>query len=116
MQDDPAIRVVLLTGEGRAFCSGLDLTDLAAGRIDGRWFHQAEIAFRAVEMLEKAVIAGLQGHCIGGGLQVTLTCDVRIAAADAILGLPATKKRSFPAWGRIACRGSSARAGRATSS
>ena len=99
MQDDRAIHVVLLTGEGRAFCSGLDLTDLAAGKIDGRWFHQAELAFRAVELLDKAVIAGIHGHCIGGGLQLTLTCDVRIAADDAILGLPATKEAFIPGMG-----------------
>ena len=89
MQDDAAIRVVLVTGEGRAFCSGLDLTDLAAGEITGAWFHRAELAFRAVETLDKPVIAGVQGHCLGGGLQLIITADVRIAADDAILGLPA---------------------------
>src|SRR5689334_15540818 len=65
MQADPGIRVVLLTGEGRAFCSGLDLTDLAAGEISAQWFHQCELAVRALETLDKAVIAGVQGYCIG---------------------------------------------------
>jgi len=92
MQDDRAIRVVLVTGEGRAFCSGLDLTHLAAGEIPNPWFHQAELAYRALETLDKPVIAGVQGHCIGGGLQIVIACDVRIAADDAILGLPATKE------------------------
>ena len=41
MQDDAAIRVVLVTGEGRAFCAGLDLTHLAAGEIPNPWFHRA---------------------------------------------------------------------------
>jgi enoyl-CoA hydratase len=99
MQDDPAIRVVLLTGEGRAFCSGLDLTNLAAGEIPNRWFHQCELAFRAVETLDKPVIAGVHGYCIGGGLQLIITCDVRIAADDAILGLPATKEAFLPGMG-----------------
>jgi enoyl-CoA hydratase/carnithine racemase len=44
MNDDPGIRVVLVTGEGRAFCSGLDLTDLADGEIPSHWFHEAELS------------------------------------------------------------------------
>src|SRR5881296_3634169 len=99
MQDDAAIRVVLVTGEGRAFSAGLDLTHLAAGEIPNPWFHQAELAYRALETLDKPVIAGVQGHCIGGGLQIVISCDVRIAAADAILGLPATKEAFLPGMG-----------------
>jgi enoyl-CoA hydratase/carnithine racemase len=99
MQEDRAIRVVVLTGEGRAFCSGLDLTDLAAGEITGAWFHRAEVAFRALETLDKPVIAGVQGYCLGGGLQLIITCDVRIAADDAILGLPAAREAFLPGMG-----------------
>jgi enoyl-CoA hydratase len=99
MQEDGSVRVVLLTGEGRAFCSGLDLTDLAAGEITGAWFHRAELAFRAVETLDKPVIAGVQGHCLGGGLQLIITCDVRIAGDDAILGLPAARDAFLPGMG-----------------
>jgi enoyl-CoA hydratase/carnithine racemase len=98
-QADPEIRVVLVTGEGRAFCSGLDLTHLAAGDIPLAWFHRAELAYRALETVEKAVIAGVQGHCIGGGLQIAIACDVRIAADDAILGLPATQEAFLPGMG-----------------
>src|SRR5437660_8709839 len=88
MQDDAAVRIVLVTGEGRAFSAGLDLTHLAAGEIPNPWFHQAELAYRALETLDKPVIAGVQGHCIGGGLQIVIACDVRMVADDAILGLP----------------------------
>jgi enoyl-CoA hydratase/carnithine racemase len=96
MNDDPAIRVVLITGEGRAFCSGLDLTDLSAGEITPHWFHQTELAYRALETMDKPVIAGVQGYCIGGGLQIIIACDVRIAADDAIIGLPATQEAFLP--------------------
>jgi len=96
MQRDAAIRVVVVTGEGRAFCSGLDLTDLAAGEIPNPWFHQAELAYRALETMDKPVIAGIQGYCIGGGLQIAIACDARIAADDATLGLPATKEAFLP--------------------
>jgi enoyl-CoA hydratase/carnithine racemase len=96
VRDDPEIRVVLLTGEGRSFCSGLNLTQLGRGEISNEWFHTCEYAFRSMETMEKPTIAGLQGYCIGGGLQVAIACDVRIAADDAILGLPATREAFIP--------------------
>ena len=96
MRGDPEIRVVLLTGEGSSFCSGLHLTELGRGEIPNEWFHTCEYAFRSMEVMEKPTIAGLQGYCIGGGLQVAIACDVRIAADDAILGLPATREAFIP--------------------
>jgi len=96
---DPEVRVVLVTGAGRAFSSGLDLDDLVAGRIDRDWFIAAEHALRALETMDKPVIAGVQGWCLGGGVQVAITCDVRIAADDAIFGLPAAKEAFLPGMG-----------------
>jgi enoyl-CoA hydratase/carnithine racemase len=96
MREDPDIRVVLLTGEGRSFCSGLHLTELGRGEIPNEWFHVCEYAFRSMETIEKPTIAGLQGYCIGGGLQVAIACDVRIAADDAALGLPAVREAFIP--------------------
>ncbi len=96
MNDDPAIRVVLVTGEGRAFCSGVDLDALAAGEIQAKWFRDSEPVIRALETMDKPVIAGIQGYCIGGGLQIVIACDVRIAADNAILGLPAAKEAFLP--------------------
>ena len=93
---DPGIRIVLVTGEGRSFCSGVDLTQLAAGEIQLPWFLDNEPVFRAIETLDKPVIAGIQGHCLGGGLQIAIACDVRIATDDAILGLPAAKEAFIP--------------------
>jgi enoyl-CoA hydratase len=96
VREDPDIRVVLLTGEGRSFCSGLNLTQLARGEISNEWFHTCEYAFRSMETIEKPTIAGLQGYCIGGGLQVAIACDVRIAADDTVIGLPATREAFIP--------------------
>lgn len=96
VRDDPAVRVVLVTGEGKSFSSGMNLTRLGHGEIPTEWFHKNEHAFRALETLEKPVICGIQGYCIGGGLQVAIACDVRIATEDAILGLPAVKEAFIP--------------------
>jgi enoyl-CoA hydratase len=96
MNDDPEIRVVLVTGEGRAFCSGLDLTDLVDGEISAHWFHEAEFAYRALETMDKPVIAGIHGHCLGGALQIAIACDVRIAADDSVIGLPAAQEAFIP--------------------
>ena len=96
VREDPEVRVVLLTGEGDNFCSGLNLTDLGRDEISNEWFHQCEYAFRSMETMDKPVIAGIQGYCLGGGLQVAIACDVRIAAQDAILGLPATREAFIP--------------------
>ena len=99
LEADPSIRVVLLTGEGPSFSSGLDLDDLAAGVIDIPWFHANEILFRRLESMGKPVIAGVAGWCLGGGLQIAIACDVRIAADDARFGLPASKEAFLPGMG-----------------
>ena len=99
MNDDPEVRVVLVTGEGDAFCSGLDLTDLCEDRIPLSWFHEAEYGFGSLENMDKPVIAGIQGYCLGGGLQIAIACDVRIAADDAVMGLPAAREAFIPGMG-----------------
>jgi enoyl-CoA hydratase/carnithine racemase len=98
---DSGVRVVLVTGEGRAFSSGLDLDDLAAGHISVEWFHRAELAFRALETLDVPVIAGVQGWCLGGGLQLAIACDMRLAADDAVFGLPAAREAFLPGMGGV---------------
>jgi enoyl-CoA hydratase/carnithine racemase len=99
MQEDPDVRVVLVTGEGRAFSSGLDLTQLAGGEITAQFFHDAEFAFRSMETIDKVTICGIQGYCLGGGLQLAIACDVRIATDDAVLGLPAVQEAFLPGMG-----------------
>lgn len=93
------IRLVLITGEGRSFSTGIDLKQLAAGEIDMSYHHRWEHALRTFELMNKVVIAVINGYCIGGGLQLALACDLRIAAESAQLGLPAVKEGLIPGLG-----------------
>jgi enoyl-CoA hydratase/carnithine racemase len=96
LANDPTIRVVVLTGAGRAFCTGVDLKALADGRFGFEDFVAWEDAMLAIERMDKLFIAGIHGHCLGGGLQLTLVCDYRLASDDAVLGLPAVKECLIP--------------------
>jgi 2-(1,2-epoxy-1,2-dihydrophenyl)acetyl-CoA isomerase len=84
---DPAIRCVVLTGAGRAFCAGQDLTELSAiagGVADAleRTYHPN---VRAIRALRKPVVAALNGAAAGAGLSLALACDVRVASDAAVL-------------------------------
>jgi enoyl-CoA hydratase len=86
-RDKPEI--VLVRGEGRAFCAGLDLDMLAAESMPEGFYALQEEAFVGLERLDRLVIAQIHGYCLGGGLQLALACDIRVLADDAVLGLPA---------------------------
>src|SRR6266487_6945477 len=85
-------RVVIVSGEGRAFCSGLDTKELAHGKLTVEWFETWERGVTALAELDAITIAAIQGYCLGGGLQLALACDLRIASTDAILSIPAVKE------------------------
>ena len=89
-------RIVVITGAGRAFCTGVDLKALAADRFHLEDFVAWEDAMTAMERMDALFIAAINGHCLGGGLQLALVCDYRLASADARLGLPAVKERLIP--------------------
>ena len=94
--DDENVFVVIVRGSGRAFCSGMDRTALAGGTI-GEPFYRAWIrALNTLEDMPKVSVAVLHGYSIGGGLQLALACDLRIATDDAVLGLGATKHGIIP--------------------
>src|SRR5947208_8991308 len=93
------LRVVIVRGAGRAFCSGIDLTALAAGETGMTFFRNWEMALRKLEALDPIVIAAIQAHCIGGGLQIALACDLRVARDDARFGITAVREGIIPGIG-----------------
>ncbi len=99
LRDDREARVAIVTGAGRAFCSGVDLKALSSDRLDVSFFTDIEYLWDLLEHCDKAVICGIHGYCLGGGLQIALACDLRIASPDAILGLPAVKECLIPGLG-----------------
>lgn len=96
---DDSVRVVVVRGAGRAFCSGIDLTALSGGEIGMDFFWGWEEALRKFETMDKIVIAAVHSHCIGGGLQVALACDLRVAREDARFGVTAVKEGIIPGMG-----------------
>jgi enoyl-CoA hydratase/carnithine racemase len=99
LRDDRKARVAVITGAGRTFCSGVDLKALSSGRLDPSFFTGIEPLWDILENCDKAVICGIHGYCLGGGLQIALACDLRIASDDAVLGLPAVKECLIPGLG-----------------
>jgi enoyl-CoA hydratase/carnithine racemase len=94
--EDPNVWVVVVRGKGRAFCSGIDRRALSAGRIGEAFFRHWVRGLNCLEDMDKLVVGVLHGYSIGGGLQLGVACDLRLAAADAILGLGATRHGLIP--------------------
>jgi len=93
---DPDVWVVVVRGAGRAFSSGMDRTALSAGRVEEPFYRHWIRALNCLEDMPKVVVAVCHGYCIGGGLQLAVACDVRLAAEDCILGLGATEHGLIP--------------------
>jgi len=92
---DPATSVVVLRAEGRSFSAGYDISPnpaRAARRGNALAWHESLTDDVALEMtpwdMRKPVIASVQGHCLGGGCEMVMMCDVTIAADDALFGEP----------------------------
>ena len=92
----PEVRVAVVTGAGRAFSTGVDLKALASGEFGLPDFVAWEDAMTAIERMDVLFVAAINGHCLGGGLQLALVCDYRLASEDALVGLPAVKECLIP--------------------
>jgi 2-(1,2-epoxy-1,2-dihydrophenyl)acetyl-CoA isomerase len=105
---DPEVRAVMLTGAGRAFCSGGDVKAMReklgtdAGRRPDRPLHKTPARNHVIQTLRRMgvpVLAAVNGPAVGAGMNLALACDLRIASDQAIFGEAFVKRGAPPAWG-----------------
>ncbi|MCS3843368.1 enoyl-CoA hydratase/isomerase family protein [Microbacterium sp. AK031] len=103
LEYDESVGAIVIAAEGRAFCSGSDLREI--GQLSGRAEQEyVELDFRTknkIASFPKPVLAAIQGYCVGGGLELALACDLRIAATDAIFAMPEVGLGSLPGSGGL---------------
>ncbi|AFM39757.1 enoyl-CoA hydratase/carnithine racemase [Desulfosporosinus acidiphilus SJ4] len=98
---DDSVRAVIITGGDKVFAAGADIKQMASlGAVDvATSVRPSRIAFDRLENMSKPVIAAINGYALGGGCELTLTADIRIAADNAQLGLPEIKLGILPGGG-----------------
>ncbi len=103
IEADPSIRVVVVTGSGdRAFCAGADILAFSALAPIDTWRHWVRLGHRVFDRLEglrQPTIAALNGIAYGGGLELALACDLRIAAESVTIAAPEVGIGTIPGWG-----------------
>jgi enoyl-CoA hydratase len=99
LREEPNVRVIIIRGEGKAFSTGIDLMELSTDQIEMAYHQRWERALRLLENMEKIVIVGMHGYCLGGALQLALAADIRISTPDCRIGLPAIKETLIPGLG-----------------
>jgi enoyl-CoA hydratase len=100
--EDPALRTVIITGSGEIFfCTGGDIKEYRAvterAQLD-EVMGCSRRALRGLEALEIPVIIAINGYCLGGGFEMMLAGDIRIASADAMFALPQARLGIIPGW------------------
>lgn len=96
---DPDIRVLILTGSGKAFCAGFDLKELGSSDASDAAEEVNNAVARAMEAFDGPIIGAINGHCITGGFEMALACDVLIASASARFADTHARVGILPGWG-----------------
>ncbi len=96
LRDDPTVRVVILRGAGdKAFVSGADISQFEKTRHNAEaseeYSRRSAVQRALLADFPKPIIASIRGFCLGGGMQVAMSTDIRIAAEDSQFGIPAAK-------------------------
>lgn len=96
LETHPDVRVIVVRGDGAlAFVSGADISEFATVRKDAASARAYEVsnaeAFSALKHTSKPTVAMIRGFCLGGGMGLAVACDLRVAAEDAIFGIPAAR-------------------------
>jgi len=101
LKDDTQILGIILTGEGKAFAAGADIVQMQNyGSQEGRAYAGfAQGVFNKIESIEKPTIAAINGYALGGGCELAMSFDIRIAANKAIFGQPEVNLGTIPCFG-----------------
>jgi len=94
---DSSVRAVVLTGEGRGFCAGAQITEFSSGEIAA--FPTAHDIWAMIEASPKPVVAAIHGYALGGGLEFAMACHYRVVASDAKLAAPEVRLGLLPGAG-----------------
>ena len=100
-EKDETIRVIVITGEGKAFAAGADIGAMVdMNTLAGlEYIRHGQRIYRHIESVNKPVIAAVNGFALGGGCELSLACDLRIASTKAQMGLPETGLGIIPGFG-----------------
>src|SRR3984885_5713316 len=98
---DPDTRVIVLTGSAPGFCAGSDLKELAGTDLAGMGAHEARTAAlaRSIALMNKPVVAGVEGFALGGGFVLAVSCDIVVSEPSARWHLPEVAIGWIPPWG-----------------
>jgi enoyl-CoA hydratase len=100
--DDSAVRALVIRGAGeKAFCAGADIKEFVppASLVDERELRVGPKWTDALAVCRKPTVAAIHGYCLGGGLEIALACDIRVATEDAVFGLPEVRRAIIPGAG-----------------
>lgn len=97
--NDPTIRVVILTGAGKAFCAGFDLKELGASTEENSAEEVSNALQRAMAAFDGPIIGAINGHAVTGGFEMALACDVLIASEHARFADTHARVGILPGWG-----------------
>ncbi|MCK5165393.1 MAG: enoyl-CoA hydratase/isomerase family protein, partial [Desulfobacula sp.] len=97
---DDELKCVVITGEGRSFCAGVEVADHSPDNVDEMVATFNRI-FELINMIDIPVIAAVNGACLGGGMEVAIACDIVIASEKAIFGQPEIKLGFFPPYAAL---------------
>lgn len=97
------VKVIVITGKGRFFIAGADIKEFTqafgSAEMAKQMSERGQALCNQIEQLNKPVIAAINGDCLGGGLELAMSCHLRLAADEAKLGLPELKLGLIPAFG-----------------
>ena len=101
VNDDPEVQIAILTGEGKAFVAGADISEMVnLTTLEGRaMMIKGQNVMNLIESIDKPVIGAINGFALGGGCELAMACDMRIASEKAKFGQPEVNLGIIPGFG-----------------